>query len=104
MNICLVNPTPEKNIELAGIGIPNIGLGYLSSYLKKNMDHIFEMVCAGESGYIKPVRKFKWDEFNKQNQNPLRYKYVNHRVLRAIQIFGYVYHALGNFRIKSLIS
>ena len=90
-----------KTISFAKkLNTDTISIGMMIPFPKTK---VFEMVYAGENGYIKPIRKFKWDEFNKQNQNPLRYKYINYKVLRAIQIFGYVYHALGNFRIKSLI-
>ena len=119
-----VNMAKEAGLQTSAyfiLGLPNetykTALKTISFAKKLNTDSISigimipfpntkvsEMVYKGENGYVKPTRKIRWDEFNKQNENPLRYKHINYRVLRLLQIFGYVYHTLGNFRIKSLIS
>ena len=48
MNICLVNPTPQKIVEFHGVGIPHIGLGYLASYLRRYMENINLLVIDGK--------------------------------------------------------
>jgi radical SAM superfamily enzyme YgiQ (UPF0313 family) len=118
-----VNMAKEAGLQTSAyfiLGLPNetyrTALKTISFAKKLNTDSISigimipfpntkvsEMVYKGENGYVKPNRKIKWDEFNKQNENPLRYKYVNYKVLRLIQIFGYIYHTMANFRIKFLI-
>ena len=89
-----------KTISFAKkLNTDTISIGIMIPFPKTK---VYEMVHNGDNGYIKPATVIRWDEFNKQTSNPLRYKKVNHRILRLIQILGYLYHTIGNLRIKSL--
>lgn len=61
---------------------------------------VWEMAKKGEGGY--KVLSAKWSDFNKQIGNALEFQNISRKKLELMQMAGYVWVFLKNFRLRDL--